>query len=372
LQLEKDSLHGGRAECYRLGRVDGPIYELDFTGFYGSIMRDISVPTVLRYHGEAWKPHGLREFEAGYGVIARVKVRTEWPYLPCLRDGLTVFPVGEWYTVLAGEELVQAYLSGDVVEVGQWSSYETDTALQLYARKLLSCCYGPHRYKSADLRAIVKALLVSLIGKFAQRSLRWEDRPDAKAEHDWSKWLYVDTERSAHLYRSVAGRVQRQIGNGFGPFACPAIAAWIYAEGRYRLWQAQLVAGRGEVYYCHTDSLFVSELGFNRLCEGRLVGDSVPGKLTLKAKHGWMDIHGLSHYHLPTRTVCAGVVGSAGGKGEDGTGPYYGDTVGTALAESRPPLPILYRSAAEHMQPYRHGIRGEDGRVTPWRIGPNG
>src|SRR5262249_22967177 len=40
LRLERAALHGGRAECYRLGRVEGPVYCLDWTGFYASIMSE--------------------------------------------------------------------------------------------------------------------------------------------------------------------------------------------------------------------------------------------------------------------------------------------------------------------------------------------
>src|SRR5262249_54266496 len=162
--------------------------------------------------------------------------------------------------------------------------------LKSYATKLLAYCYGPHKCPVDDMRAVGKAMLVSLIGKFAQRSLRWEDRPQVQPEHQWGKWHYVDSECAAHLYRSVAGRVERQIGNGFAPLACPAIAAWVYAEGRYRLWQAQLIAGRDQVYYCHTDSLFVSEPGYRRLRDNSLIADGVPGKLSLKGRHDWMEI----------------------------------------------------------------------------------
>lgn len=368
LSLEQEALHGGRAECYRLGRVEGPIYELDFSGFYGSIMRHLRVPVMLRHWGDSWKPHGLRELEAGHGVIARVKVRTEWQHLPCKRDKITVWPVGTWWTVLCGGELLYAYGSGEVVDVAEWASYDLSPALSLYARRLLDYCYGAHKQPVADMRAIGKALLVSLPGKFAQTQRRWEDRPGAQPVHRWGTWHRADGPDSAHLYRSIAGSVQRQADGGLSPAAVPAIAAWIYAEGRQVLWGAQLIAGRDEVYYCHTDSLFVSTTGYWRLRDEDIVDDGVPGMLTLKDVHDWIDIRGISHYHTPTRNVCAGVVESAGGARGAGGTAYYLDTVGYALGESRQPLPILHPSAPEHSHPYLHGQVQGDGRVTPWRV----
>lgn len=368
LAMEEEALHGGRAECYRLGRVEGPIYELDYSGFYGSIMRDLRVPVMLRYHSDTWNPHGVSELESGYGVIARVKVKTEWPYLPCRKGDITVWPVGAWQTTLCGVELQTAYLSGDLADVYEWASYETAPVLSLYARRLLDYCYGERCCQQPDMRAIGKAMLVSLAGKWCQQNRRWEDRPDATAVHKWGKWHYVDGQESAHLYRSIAGRVQRRTGEGFAPTACPAISAWVYAEGRQLLWQAQLIAGRDQVYYCHTDSLFTSSLGYDRLRANGMVRYSLPGTLTIKGIHEWMDIRGISDYTVPARTVRAGVVQSAGGLiAADGTA-CYGDTVNLALGESRPPLPILYPSAPGAAQAYRHGVRGNDGSVSPWRV----
>lgn len=368
LQLEQEALHGGRAECYRIGRVEGPIYELDYSGFYGSIMRDLPVPYRLRRWGDG-ATDGLRsEWQSGAGVIAQVQVYSEEPSLPCLRDKITVWPVGQWWTTLAGPELDYALNSLTVQQIGQWASYDLAPALSLYARRLLDYCYGEYRNPVADMRSVGKALLVSIVGKMAQKSRRWEDRPNAQAVHKWGSWHRVDSDTEAHLYRSIAGVVQRQVGSGFSPTACPAIAAFIYAEGRQKLWQAQLVAGRDQVYYCHTDSLFVSARGYGRLAAQGMIADSVPGKLTLKGTHDWIHISGVSHYRTPTRSVCSGVVASAGGARCAGEAAYYLDTVGYALGESRPPLPILHPSAPEHTHPYLHGQIQTDGTVTPWRL----
>lgn len=369
LQLESESLHGGRAECYRIGMVSGPVYELDFSGFYGSIMRTLKLPVRLRHYGLDWKPFGAREFDEGRGVAARVKVKTKWPYLPCNRNGITVWPVGAFATVLCGCELQGAMLSGDVVEVYEWASYDTAIATNDYAERLLSYCYGKHAQPSADLRAVGKALLVSLAGKFAQRSRHWEDREGAEAIHRWGRWHHVSPDGTCHKYRSIAGRVQRQVGGEFSPTACPAMSAWIYAEGRSLLWQAQLIAGRDQVYYCHTDSLFVSATGYGRLRADGIVGEGEPGRLTLKGVHDWMNVRGISDYTTPSRTVRSGIALSGGSSVAENAPGWYGDTIGQALGEQRSPLPILHQSPAPARKAYLHGVVNSDGTIDPWRLG---
>ena len=189
------------------------------------------------------------------------------------------------------------------------------------------------------------------------------------ALHRWGQWHYVDRDGGSHPYRSIAGRVQRQSLQGWSPQAVPAIAAWIYAEGRMRLWDAQLVAGRAEVCYCHTDSLFTSALGFRRLNESGMVGNRVPGKQTLKGVHDWMDIQGISYYDTPSRRVRSGVAQSGLVDTGEAAGAEYMETVAQALGQSRPPQPIVRAAPAQRVRRYLHGVPNSDGSVSAWRMG---
>jgi hypothetical protein len=368
LALERSALHGGRAECHRLGRVAGPVYALDYTGYYTSIMRDITVPVRLRHYSEEWHPHGERLLREGYAMAARVKVRTEWPSYPCLRDGLTVWPVGTFWTVLCGTELQRAYALREIVEGGQWATYDTQTALRDYALACLALRADAEAAGDKDLARYAKSLGVSLVGKFAQQRRQWHDRHKVEARHRWGTWWYHGRAGTWHRYRSIAGLVQREEVGGETDTSFPAISAWIYAEGRARLWEAMLVAGRDNVYYTHTDSLFVSESGYWNLFVNDMIGGGRPGKLRLTAALDWIEILGVSHYRTPGWTVCSGVVGSGRAAMGDAAKRWYAESVGSALGEHRPPRPVEYRGAKETVRPYRHGVRGADGRVSPWRM----
>lgn len=368
LALERAALHGGRAECHRLGRVEGPIYALDYTGYYTSIMRDLAVPIRLRHRGDEWLPHGPALLCEGVPMLARVKVRTEWPSYPCLKDGLTVWPVGTFWVTLCGTELRRAWGTGEIVDGGPWATYDTAPHLSAYAQACLELRAEAERDGDKDLARWAKSLGVCLAGKWAQTRRVWTPRGRVEARYRWGAWWYLGLGGQWQRYRSLAGRVEREDTAGETDTSFPAISAWIYAEGRARLWETMLAAGRDEVYYTHTDSLFLSEIGYRRLLDAGMIGTGEPGKLRLCAVWEWMEILGISHYRVPGRTVCSGVVGSGGVGGESAPGGYYPESVGSALAGRHPPQPVEYRGPPEAIRPYRHGVRGADGRVSPWRM----
>src|SRR5262249_7766638 len=129
LALERRSIHGGRSECLRLGKVLGPVHSLDVTAFYATLMRDTPVPVRLRHwgYGEPGWRHDL--FDRGRGAIARVLVETDKPHYPCYRNGITIYPVGRFWTDLAGPELACAYVDDRIQSWGQWATYDLEPAL---------------------------------------------------------------------------------------------------------------------------------------------------------------------------------------------------------------------------------------------------
>lgn len=369
ISLGRAACHGGRAECFRLGRIDGPIYHLDYSGFYPSIMATIPVPVRLRWSGSWAAPaleHALKE---PYSCCAQVRLRTEEPAYPAGREGLTVYPVGTWWTTLAGPDLAEALRLDQVEEVGRWACWDCEPALARYARTLLALRDRLRRDGSTDAERWSKALAVSLVGKFAARDRRWVDRPHLDLASPWCAERYTDRTGRQRYYRSIAGVVQEEIVGGETAYSCPWISAWIYSEGRQRLWRTILQAGREDCYYCYTDSLFVNNWGRLRLKTAGLLSDgSEPGKLAVRDVWPWIEILGIGHYRVPGKTVC---MGASISEGEGQGGGWYGERVMSAIAGNEPhaPRPIQFRGAREVCRPYRHGQRGPDGRVEPWRLG---
>jgi hypothetical protein len=361
LSLERRSLSGGRTECYRLGKVAGPVYQCDFSSHYCSILRDCVLPVRLRYTGDGHNPLLESEISDRRGIIARCCVRTQWPEYPYSRDGITVYPTGTFWAVLCGPDLYPALDMGHVRQWGAWASYDLERAFRDWAEGILRLRADARLRGDKALEAFAKSMGVALVGKFAQRGRHWEDTGRRDEADGWYQKVYHDEAGAAVPIRCLSGRLQKQVDHGETRESMPALAAYVYAEGRRRLWGAQLVAGRDEVYYSCVDSLFCSRLGYERLQVSGLLGSGQPGSLRLVEVHDWLEVYGLNHWRTPSRYVAAGVPRS-------GPSAWMHRKARTQVGEGHAPTAEEYLAHVERISPYRHGVRGADGRVSPWEI----
>src|SRR5262249_54913938 len=159
----------------------------------------------LRYHCRDWLPHGLREYQDGRGIVARVRLRTEWPQYPCRRDGLVIYPVGRFTTTLCGPEFAAAFEAREIEEVYEWSSYDVAPALRDYAECVLSLRRKFKEEGNLALAGWAKALGVALVGKFAQDARSWEEVEYLEPHPDWGNWRYKNRAGQIVPYRSIAG-----------------------------------------------------------------------------------------------------------------------------------------------------------------------
>jgi hypothetical protein len=297
--------------------------------------------------------------------VAAALVRTDWPEYPYGRDGITVYPVGTFWTVLCGPDLYPALDSGRILRWGGWATYDLERAFRDWASSILRLRADARLRGDEALEQFAKAMGVALVGKFAQRGRHWEDIGRRDEAERWYQRTYHGADGKAVPIRCLAGRLQKQVDHGETRESMPALAAYVYSEGRRRLWGAQLVAGRDEVYYSCVDSLFLSRLGYERLQVSGLLGSGQPGSLRLVEVHDWMEIFGLNHWRTPGRSVAAGVPRS-------GASAWLHRKARTQIGEGHAPTAEEYLAHVERISPYRHGVRGADGRVSPWAIREGG
>jgi len=124
LELARRSYLGGRVECGRLGRVDGPVYRLDVNSMYPAVMRDNWYPTRLIGHTSRAEVAELHEWLAKWCVVAEVDLATDEPAYPVVVEGRLVFPVGRFLTVLASPELQHALERERVLAVHAVACYD--------------------------------------------------------------------------------------------------------------------------------------------------------------------------------------------------------------------------------------------------------
>ena len=83
------------------------------------------------------------------------------------------------------------------------------------------------------------------------------------------------------------------------------ICACVTSYARLRLWELIRKAGRGHVFYCDTDSVFVDREGYERL-RGELEEEGI-GSLEVEGVENKMVIYGAKDYEFGSKRVIKGV-----------------------------------------------------------------
>lgn len=368
LLLESQAYYGGRCECYHIGALSQRVTLLDYRSMYPSICVDQRLPVRLVRHIDAPSESQWRAIAARGECIARVDVVTDEPAYPVTRDGITIYPVGEYTTSLCGPELLDALRRHRIRRCHEVSVYETEYCLRDYARAIYGMRCDAEGAGDDVVSSWAKGLLVCLPGKLGQLARGWEMVDDDVAPTRWGEWYGQDDHGEIARYRSVGGVVQVERTYGPADDACPAIAAWVTSCGRVKLLGAIRTAGWDHVYYCDTDSVMVDWVGLTRLQQSRMVADRVLGALGIKQSADNVMICAPKHYRINDRIVAAGI---RRGVSEDaGDGVHYwhtphpdGQIASGAMPTASRRL-IRYDAASR----YRHGVVADDGTVTPHRL----
>ena len=263
---ERNAYCGGRCEAYWIGKVpQKPIYILDFNSLYPSVMAEFSFPTKYRGSVERMDIEAAKRFCGLYQMVSHVLLDTDKPYYPKKEKGKLIFPVGLFWTWLCTPELKLALGNGHVREIRETSFYEHRKIFSAFAQEMYNQRVTFKRKGNRVFSFTCKLIMNSLYGKFGQLSEIWEP----VASCDPGKIAYdrqYDSETGRMIqYRWLDGKVEELTGReeGFNSFC--AIAGHTTSYARLKLLEAQLMAGRSNVYYSDTDCVDVNQEGYDRL-----------------------------------------------------------------------------------------------------------
>jgi DNA polymerase type B, organellar and viral len=372
LELERESLAGGRCECFRLGMIRQKVFHLDFTAHYPAIAAFEPVPTKLT---QVYSPSVSTlkdDLESGDCVTADVILETPAPWYPIKQDERVIFPIGRFRAVLATPEVLFALSYGHIVRVNKVCRYTSAAVFTRYISELLALRLWAKSEKKRELEACCKMICNSLFGKFAQRSWQWQDVPDKESPRPYKQWWQRDPETRLLLqWRSLAWRVQRSTPPEEGRESCPAITSHINSAGRVKLLRAMMGAGLPNVYYVDTDSVWTNGAGHSALSRGQWISDGEPGFLKLVGEYPWLRLLGIKHYETPTKHVHSGVPGHAI---EVGQRKYTWDSIerlSGSLARGCAPTGMVLNKVVSYTSPYRNGVVSKTGRVSPYTLYTN-
>lgn len=366
LLTAREGLFGGRTEAYRIGRVRGPISCYDVNSMYPDVMTTNEVPTVLRLFARAPTRAEWSRWIASWACVARVKLVTDEPVYPYRLHGRLVFPVGAFETTLTTPDLRQAAERGHLRSVSAIALYESAPLFAPYIEALYKLRSEAIAARDPVNSWLLKLLLNSLFGKFAQRGQVWSEIGPGEpgAVRTWRDVDY-DTGQTDD-YAEFGGVIQRRSWEQESHDSHPAITAHVTAHARRRLWQLMERAGRDEVLYVDTDSLWVTSEGARRL--DRLVHPTALGALKLVETVEWLLIHGVKDYATPARVVCKGVRSSAVWTTPTTAVQEQWSGIRAMVELGRLDAPRTKTRVLRLLRRYEKGTVGRDGRVSPIRL----
>lgn len=366
LRIARASYHGGRTEAFRLGRIEGPIYCLDINSMYPFVMAEKSFPTVLKLFSKRVSKEDLIEWVKKYAVVATVKLQTARnDYAHPYKDKL-VFPIGRFVACLTTPDLVAALQAGEVKGVIEAAVYDRKPIFRsfvetLYALRLRAAEGG----NNVD-KWLLKILMNSLYGKFAQKGIVWEDRGPADSIAPRS-WVEIDAATGrVFRYRQFGGLLQQLSQETEGPASHPAIASHVTSYARRLLTELIECAGKSNVFYCDTDSIYTNSTGRKLL--DKYIDPTRLGALKEEAVYPWIHIHGPKDYQTPGARVCKGVKAKAVWLADDRIEQSQWSRIGGLLADSQLSAPTTRTQVKVLKRVYGKGTVDRQGFVSPFHL----
>jgi len=295
------------SKCVKPAFIYGPVYQVDCNGLYPFVMAETEQPIKLVGHSTDMAVRDLAEQNKVFGCIARVDVQTDSLPLPLKAGRNTRYVCGRFQTSLAGADLGLAIDNQLITAVHECAWYQMGYLFQSYVTSInqLRLLYQAER--NQQYAEIAKLLLNSLYGKWAQRRKIWEWRDKEPAPCRWGRW-WARTLPSNEVvaWRSLAGRVQEKVTCGEVAHSFPAISAFITAAARAYMAAIRETCGLCNVLYQATDSLILTERGYDNLSRAGGVDPHKPGKFKLERKADNGQITNINQYRLGEITKHSG------------------------------------------------------------------
>jgi len=366
LDLARESLHGGRTECFQIGKIKGDVYQLDYNSQYPAIMRSQYMPTRLLGIYRKVSIADTKLWAKKYCLTIKCIVRTKQNVFPVVKNKRLVFPTGEYVAYLSTPEIEYGLKHKLIKKVIECNVYERAIIFKDYVEYFYN--YRRECIDSGnDVRAaMTKLLLTNLYGKFAQKGIIYKKVDDTE-DQDIKVWTEYDVKESTtHHYRQYAKIIEEQDRETESRDSHPAIAAHITAHGRMQIWGLMQGCGQGRYYYCDTDSLWVDRVAYDAL--KNKVDDDKLGYLKLENICNKVIIWGAKDYVVGDKVVIKGIRKNATKiRGNVYEQARFTTLIGL-LRYGDMGAPIVSQITKRLKRDYRKGVVNKDGSVSPFVV----
>jgi hypothetical protein len=309
IEQERASYHGGRTEAFHIGVVpQTPIYYLDVTSMYAFQMKQNTYPCELLGEFDNPTTADIRQLIKRYELLADCDIDTPLPVVPVRQDKL-IFPIGSFRTTLPGPEFIYCWNNGYVRKVHRVIVYRRGRPFPSYVDYFWGVRQMAIEQDDSTMGWFSKLLLNSFYGKWGQRNPVYDVSDSIPGELPGITTVIstVTNRRSSRL--TFGGKTWLKTGEAAARFTSVSLASWITSYARIHLWKLFLIAGLDHVYYCDTDSLFVDQVGYERLSKEMI--PNTLGALDLRKQGHSLTIYGPKDYVLDHDVALKGIPRSA-------------------------------------------------------------
>ncbi len=367
LETARDGYYGGRVECFKIGQRYGvETYKLDINSMYPYIMHNFEFPTQYATFWRNVKVNEYRDLRAkGYLVSAHADIQTKEPVYPSRRDSKLVFPIGRFSTFLTTPELDYAVDHGDLLGLRSVAVYHSDPIFKDFVDYFYTLRLAAKKEGNEQQSFFLKIMMNSLYGKFGQNGRKWQTLDEQEGHEDVRVWQEINHESGEIINFRQMGRVVQQLSTMAEAMnSHPSIAAHITAEARMYLWRLMVQAGRENVYYCDTDSLFCNKEGADRL--EKFLDDDLLGFLKIEDITTDFELHTLKDYRFGKTIRIKGIRDPLDIRGHNVYGMMQFRGLKGTMRQNDFGRIVITRGTKTLTRKYTKGVVHNDGWVTPF------
>ena len=369
LSISRKAYYGGRVECLKIGKITGTTYKLDINSMYPGVMARGTFPTKLV---SVWNDVSLDEYKeriiGQFKYTAECVINTKTPAYPKKDEqGRLIFPTGTFTANLSTPEIEFAYKRNDLVSINSIALYEHEPLFKDFVEYFYNLRLEA-KAKGDEIESFfLKILMNSLYGKFGQNGRKWKTMDETADEDDIKVWLEIDADTGEiEHYRQIGNVIQLLQKEEESLNSHPAIAAHITAQARIDLWTLIEKAGRENVFYCDTDSLFTNKRGLDKLTNE--LDDIELGKLKNEGETTNCIIRGLKDYVFGSTERIKGVKRPDRQMSENTYALEIFRGLNGSLREADFRRVIITRGEKTLTRKYHKGIVKESGEVQPFEL----
>lgn len=261
------SYHGGRCEPFFIGHVpESIIYDLDVNSIYPYVMKYAKYPTKYITTYPSMSIDELSGVLNSYSVVADCVLDTTENAFAFQLDKL-LFPTGHFKTTLTTPEIEYAIANGFLTEATNVHIYSHANLFSDYVDYFYSLKVQAKKEKNEVMYFIAKLFNNSLYGKFGQR-IPETIKIETPFQKEFGTIMSGNIDgRNSKVITFINWDAYTQGERHTSIDAFIAVAAHVTAYARMYLWQLMNLAGKNNVYYVDTDSLFVNQSGYQHLNE---------------------------------------------------------------------------------------------------------